>query len=175
MGRSGLKRLSRKGSSNQGGTCSAGGEGGVTVDGGGGGVGSLHSGVSGMEMYVDSLMTMGVGEELSAMSEGSGWMICVVTPSFYPARDGIYGSLRSIGGRICFDGVLRVPFPFHKVLEIMASFKMVVIDDGLDFKFFFSINDVWGRSQEVVPVLMGLFEYGQETCMEDVMDGPGQR
>ena len=126
-------------------------------------------------MYVDSLMTMGVGEELSAMSEGSGWMICVVTPSFYPARDGVYGSLGSIGGRICLDGVLRVPFPFHKVLEITASFKMAVIDDGLDFKFFFSINDVWGRSREVVPVLMGLFEYGQETCMEDVMDGPGRR
>ena len=52
MGRSGLKRLSTKGSSNRGGICNAGGERGamVVVDEGGGGVGSLRSGVSEMEM-----------------------------------------------------------------------------------------------------------------------------
>ena len=69
---------------------------------------------------------------------------------------------------------IRVPSPFHKVLEIMASSEMAMIDDGLHLEFFFSINDFWGGSREVVPVLMGFFEYGQETLMEDVMDGPGR-
>ena len=39
----------------------------------GGGVGdSLRSGASEIEMYVDSSMMMGVGEESLAMSEGNG-------------------------------------------------------------------------------------------------------
>jgi hypothetical protein len=27
--------------------------------------------------------------------------------------------------------------------------------DGLDFEFFFSINDVWGRSRVVISILLG--------------------
>ena len=48
---------------------------------------------------------------------------------------------------------IRISLPFHKVLEITASSKMVMIDDGLDLEFFFPINDVWGWSREVVSVL----------------------
>ena len=61
---------------------------------------------------------------------------------------------------MAFPGVIsiRVPLPFHKILEIMASSKMAMIDDGLDLEFLFSINDVWGWSREVVPVLGGFFE-----------------
>ena len=82
-----------KGSSNLGGICSAGGERGTTVvdDEGGGGVGSLHSGASEMEMYVDSSMRMGVGEELLAMSEGSRWLLGIVILSFYLGGGGVYG------------------------------------------------------------------------------------
>ena len=72
MGRSGSKRLSMKGSPKRGGTWSAAGDGGITGDLGGGVGNSLRSGASEMEMYMDSSMMMGVGEELLAMNEGSG-------------------------------------------------------------------------------------------------------
>ena len=76
-----------------------------------------------------------------------------------------------------FPGIVSagISFPLHQVLEITAFSKVAMIDDGLDFEFFFSINDVWGRSREVVPVLVGLFERRQESGMKDVMDGPGRR
>ena len=63
-----------KGSSNRGGICNAGGERGamVVADEAGGGVGSLRSGTSEMEMYVDSSTRMGVGVLVGAMSGGSG-------------------------------------------------------------------------------------------------------
>ena len=72
MGRSGLKRLSRKGLPKRGGTWSTRGKEGVADDLGGGVIDSLCSSTSEMAMYVDSSMMMGVGEELLAMSEGSG-------------------------------------------------------------------------------------------------------
>ena len=50
-----------------------------------------------------------------------------------------------------------------------------MIDDGLDLKFFFPINDVWGRSWKVVSILVSLPERRQEAGMEDVMNGPGRR
>jgi hypothetical protein len=47
--------------------------------------------------------------------------------------------------------------------------------DGLDFKFFFPINDVWGRPWIVIPILLGFVIGGQQTSVEDVMNGPGWR
>ena len=49
-----------------------------------------------------------------------------------------------------------------------------MIDDGLDLEFFLSINEVWVRFREVVPVLSGFSERHQETGMKDVMNGPGR-
>ena len=53
--------------------------------------------------------------------------------------------------------------------------KVAMIDDSLDLEFFFSINDVWGRSWKVVSVLVGFSEWRQEAGVKDVMNGPGQR
>ena len=107
MGRSGSKRLSRKGSLKWGGTWSGRGDEGITVDLGGGVTNSLHSGASEMEMYVDSSMRMEVGEELSAMSEGSGWLLGIMIPSFYPGGGGTCDIPGSNGGQIRFDGAPR--------------------------------------------------------------------
>ena len=96
-----------KGSSNRGGICSAAGEEGtaVVVDEEGGGVGSLRSGVSEMEMYVDSSMRMGVGMLLEFMDEESGWRLGVEIPSFYLEGGGACGILGSIVERIRLAGV----------------------------------------------------------------------
>ena len=67
----------------------------VTVDRGDEGVGSLRSGASEMEMYVDSSMRMGVGVLLEAMNEASGWRLAVESLSFYLGGDGAYGILES--------------------------------------------------------------------------------
>jgi hypothetical protein len=45
--------------------------------------------------------------------------------------------------------------------------------DDLDFEFFFSINDLWGRAWVVIPILLRFLIRSQESSMEDVMDGPG--
>jgi hypothetical protein len=45
--------------------------------------------------------------------------------------------------------------------------------DGFDFKFFFSIHDVWWWSREVDAILRRLAIRSQQTCMKDIMDGPG--
>ena len=78
---------------------------------------------------------------------------------------------------MAFPGVVRVgiPFPLHKVLEIMISPETTMINDGLDFKFFFSVDDVWGWPREVVAVLGGFPEWRQEAGAKYVMDGPGRR
>ena len=60
-----------KGSPKREGTWSAGGDEEGTGDLGGGVGDSLRSGVSEIEMYVDSSMAMGVGEVLLAMSGGN--------------------------------------------------------------------------------------------------------
>ena len=52
---------------------------------------------------------------------------------------------------------------------------MAVVDDGLDLVLLFSINDVWGWTRKVVPILTSFPERRQEPGVEDVMDGPGWR
>ena len=66
-----------------------------------------------------------------------------------------------------------IPFPLDKVLEITSSPEVVMIDDGLDLEFLFSINDIWGRFRKVVSVLGGFFERCQKAGVKDVMNGPG--
>ena len=61
---------------------------------------------------------------------------------------------------MAFPGIVStgISLPLYKILEIMASSKVVMIDDGFDFKFFFPINDIWGWSREVVTILGGFFK-----------------
>ena len=56
---------------------------------------------------------------------------------------------------VIFPGIvsLGVSSPFDQVLESLPSPKVAMISDGLDFIFFFSVDDVWGRSREVGSVL----------------------
>ena len=77
-----------KGSPKRGGTWSAGGDEEKIGDLGGGVGDSLRSGASEIEMYVGSSTTMGVEEELLAMSEGNGWRLGVEILSFYSGEDG---------------------------------------------------------------------------------------
>ena len=48
-----------------------------------------------------------------------------------------------------------------------------MIRDGLDFVFLLAVHDVRRRSGEVDAVFGRLAIRSQQTCMEDVMDGPG--
>jgi hypothetical protein len=48
-----------------------------------------------------------------------------------------------------------------------------MICDGLDLKFFFSINDIRWWAQVVVSILPSFAIRSQQSSMEDIMDGPG--
>ena len=84
--------------------------------------------------------------------------------------------LRSEYVSLVFPGVVScgISFPLDKVLEVSPLPKVTMINDGLDLEFFFSINDVWGRSWKVVPVLVSFPERRQKPGMEDIMNGPGR-
>ena len=75
---------------------------------------------------------------------------------------------------VVFPGIvgLGVAFPLDQVLESSPSPEMAMIPDGLDFIFFFSVADVWGRSREVGSVLFRFPIRGQKAGVEDVMYGP---
>ena len=49
---------------------------------------------------------------------------------------------------------------------------MTMVPDGLDFIFFFSVDDVWGRPREIGSVLFRLLIRGQKTGVEDIMYRP---
>ena len=85
--------------------------------------------------------------------------------------------LRSKHVSLVFPGVVSsgISFPFDKVLEVSSFPKVAMIDDGLDFVFLFSINDVWGRTWKIVSVLTSFSKRGQKSGMKDVMNGPGRR
>ena len=76
---------------------------------------------------------------------------------------------------LMFPGIVSrgISLPLDKILEVSLLPKVTMIDDGLDLEFFLPINDVWGRSWEVIPVLAGFLERRQETGVEDVMNSPG--
>ena len=73
-----------------------------------------------------------------------------------------------------FPGVvgLGVSFPFDQVLESSLPPEMAMVSDGLDLVFFFSVNDIWGRSREVGSVLSRFLVRGQEASVENIMYGP---
>ena len=78
---------------------------------------------------------------------------------------------------LVFPGVVScgISLPFDEVLKVSPLPKMTMINDGLDFILLLSINDVWGRTWEIIPILISLPERRQEPGVEDVMDGPGWR
>ena len=47
-----------------------------------------------------------------------------------------------------------------------------MVSDGLDFIFFFSVDDVWGWSREIGSVLFRLLIRGKQPGVEDIMHCP---
>ena len=78
---------------------------------------------------------------------------------------------------LVFPGVVSrgISLPLDEVLKVSSLPEVAMIDDGLDFILLFSVNDVWGRTREVVSILPSFLERCQEPGVEDVMDGPGRR
>ena len=78
---------------------------------------------------------------------------------------------------LVFPGIVGrgISLPLHKVLKVSPFPKVAMIDDGLDFVFLFSINDVWGRTWKIVSVLISFSKWGQKPGMKGVMNGPGRR
>ena len=62
-----------------------------------------------------------------------------------------------------FPGIVSrgISLPLDEVLEIPSLPEMAVIDDGFDFVLLFSINDVWGRTWKIVPILTSFPERRQ--------------
>ena len=85
--------------------------------------------------------------------------------------------LRSKHVSLVFPGVVSggISLPFDEVLEVSPSPEVTMINDGLDFIFLLSINDVWGRTWKIVSVLISFPKRGQKPGMKDVMNGPGRR
>ena len=76
-----------------------------------------------------------------------------------------------------FPGIVSrgISFPADEVLKVSFLSEISMIDDGLDLVFLFPINDVWGRTREIVSILASFPERRQEPGVEDVMNGPGRR
>ena len=76
-----------------------------------------------------------------------------------------------------FPGIVSrgISLPLDEILKVSPLPEIAMIDDGLDFILFFSINDVWGRTWKIVSILASFSERGQEPGVKDVMDGPGRR
>ena len=75
---------------------------------------------------------------------------------------------------VIFPGIvsLGVSLPLDQVLESSPSPEVAMISDGLDFIFFLSVDDVWGRSREIGSVLFCLIVQGQKPGVENVVYCP---
>ena len=67
-----------------------------------------------------------------------------------------------------------ISLPLDEILKVSPVPKIAMVDNGLDFVFLLSINDVWGRTREIVSILASFPERRQKPGVEDVMDGPGR-
>ena len=76
---------------------------------------------------------------------------------------------------LAFPGVVSrgISFPLDKVLKASSFSEITMINDGLDFVFLLSINDVGGRTWKIIPILASFLERRQEPGVKDVMNGPG--
>ena len=77
----------------------------------------------------------------------------------------------------CFPHVvcIGVAFPLDKILKLLFTSKVTVINDGFDFVFFGVFDKIRWWPRVVGPVFCGLTVGGQQGCMKDVMYGPGCR
>ena len=75
----------------------------------------------------------------------------------------------------CFPCVVRIgiAFPLDKILKLLFTSEMAVINDGLDFVFFGVFDKVRRWPRVVRPMFYGFTIRGQEGCVEHVMNGPG--
>ena len=75
---------------------------------------------------------------------------------------------------VIFPGVvsLGISLPFDQVLQGSPFPESSMIPDGLDFIFFFSVDDIWGWSWEVGSVLFRFMIRGEKTGVEDIMYRP---
>ena len=64
---------------------------------------------------------------------------------------------------VVFPGIVRrgISLPLDEVLEVSPLPEIAMIDDGLDFVLLLPINDVWGRTWKVVPILTSFPERRQ--------------
>ena len=67
---------------------------------------------------------------------------------------------------------LGVSLPLNQILESSSFPEVVMVSDGLDFVFFFSVDDVWGRSREIGSVLFCLMVRGQKASVEYIVYCP---
>ena len=67
---------------------------------------------------------------------------------------------------------IRIPFPLNEVLEFVSSSPSSGIQDGIDFVFFFPIDKVRWRFNEVQPMHIGFLVRGQEVDMKHIVDLP---
>ena len=75
---------------------------------------------------------------------------------------------------VVFPGVvgLGVSLPLDQILEGSPSPKVAMVPDGLDFIFFFPVDDVWGRPREIGSVLFHFSIRGQKAGVENVVYCP---
>ena len=64
---------------------------------------------------------------------------------------------------LMFPGIVSrgISLPLDEILEISPLPEIAVIDDGLDFVLLFSVDDVWGRTRKIVPILTSFLERRQ--------------
>ena len=77
----------------------------------------------------------------------------------------------------CFPRVvcIEIPFPLDKILKLLFTSKVTVINDGFDFVFFGVFDKIRWWPRVVGPVFHGLTIRGQQGRVKDVMYGPGRR
>jgi hypothetical protein len=75
-----------------------------------------------------------------------------------------------------FPRIVRfwVSLPLYEVLKSPRPPVVSVIHNGFYFEFLFASYQVRRWSRVTRSVLIGLAIGSQQTCMEDVMDGPGR-
>jgi hypothetical protein len=67
-----------------------------------------------------------------------------------------------------------VSLPLDEVLKSPCSPVMSMIHDSFYFKLLFAFHQVRWGPRVVGAVLIGFMIRRQQTCMKDVMDGPGR-
>ena len=85
-----------------------------------------------------------------------------------------HSQLQSVYVICSFPSVMcvRVSEPFDSILELFGLSEAPCSHDLLHFPFWFTFYDVWGWLMVIGSVLLRLLIWGEEHCVEDVMDLP---